>query len=311
MFLTDFYGKVKTMHKAGVRKFWESFEKVFQLFCTENRIFFNNGYSIFPVKNFRDMAKFLAQKKKLLEDIFEKASSETTEKSFSGITKYIERTLLDSYNIQLSHKSFDNYYKAIVEEENGDYNIKTQILDDLSKFLGYNTFNEYCSEWKTIEYSIHHTISKIVINIINKPLLILPDFFQNKKANMGITGIILAGSIIGGLIYGGNDTTPPKTLMYTPCMYWNGDEYKITDCENKDPHITLEQIDSTQIKYFKRITKSDTLTPENALGKIWYSKRWNKVEFFTATNVKGKNPKNGATLRPVTEMIIEKYAHKK
>ncbi|OPB55660.1 hypothetical protein, partial [Elizabethkingia anophelis] len=195
------------------------------------------------------------------------ASSETTEKSFSGITKYIERTLLDSYNIQLSHKSFDNYYKAIVEEENGDYNIKTQILDDLSKFLGYNTFNEYCSEWKTIEYSIHHTISKIVINIINKPLLILPDFFQNKKANMGITGIILAGSIIGGLIYGGNDTTPPKTLMYTPCMYWNGDEYKITDCGNKDPHITLEQIDSTQIKYFKRITKSDTLTPENALGK--------------------------------------------
>ncbi|MEL5904129.1 hypothetical protein AAEZ35_16870 [Elizabethkingia anophelis subsp. anophelis] len=257
------------------------------------------------------MAKFLAQKKKLLEDIFEKASSETTEKSFSGITKYIERILLDSYNIQLSHKSFDNYYKAIVEEENGDYNIKTQILDDLSKFLGYNTFNEYCSEWKTIEYSIHHTISKIVINIINKPLLILPDFFQNKKANMGITGIILAGSIIGGLIYGGKGTIPPKTLMYTPCMYWNGDEYKITDCGNKDPHITLEQIDSTQIKYFKRITKSDTLTPENALGKIWYSKRWNKVDFFTTTNRKGANPKNGATLRPVTEMIIEKYAHKK
>nr|WP_199162272.1 hypothetical protein [Elizabethkingia sp. ASV34] len=263
------------------------------------------------------MAKFLAQKKKLLEDIYDKAYNETTEKSFSGITKYIERTFLDKHHIQLSHRSFENYYKAIVKEENGDYNIKTQILDDLSKFLGYNTFNEYCSEWKTIEYSINHTISKIVINIINKPLLILPDFFH-KKSNMGIIGVILAGSIIGGMFYDGGNEDPKDTEVITPtrilqksCMYWNGDEYKITDCGNKDPHITLEQIDSTQIKYFKRITKPDTLTPENALGKIWYSKRWNKVEFFSTTNRKGTNPKNGATLRPVTEMIIEKYAHSK
>jgi hypothetical protein len=272
------------------------------------------------------MPRFLAQKKKLLEDIYDKAYNETTEKSFSGITKYIERTFLDKHHIQLSHKSFENYYKAIVNEENVEYNIKTNILDDLSKFLDYNTFNEYCSEWKTIEYSIHHTISKIVINIINKPLLILPDFFL-KKSNMGIIGIILLfGTFIGGLGFIQNNNQQIKSgsinsniisfLIGVPiqekkCMYWNDGVYTATACEDKTLYRNIVPIDSLDLKNFKKITKPDTLTPENALGKIWYSKRWNNVEFFTTTNRKGTNPKNGATLRPVTEKIIEKHAHSK
>ncbi|OPC33687.1 hypothetical protein BAX97_04285 [Elizabethkingia meningoseptica] len=255
------------------------------------------------------MLKFLAQKKKLLEDIFEKASNETTEVSFSGITKYLERTLKDDYKIQLSYKAFENYYKAIVKEENGDYNIKPQILDDLSKYLGYNTFKEYCSEWKTIEYSINHTISKIVIHIINKPLLTLPDFFH-KKANLGIMGIILAGSLVGGFFYNKDkQEKPPKiTLKETFCMYWAGDEYKITNCSDKDPHHNLKPFDSIQIKYFKRITQPDTLTPDNAMEKVWYSKLNNQVDFFTSVGT-GTNPGNDAKLKPVTPLIIEKYAH--
>lgn len=272
------------------------------------------------------MAKFLAQKKKLLEDVYEKASSETTEISFSGITKHLERTFKDDYKIQLSYKAFENYYKAIVKEENGDYNIKTNILDDLSKYLGHNTFKEYCSEWKTIEYSINHTISKIVINIVNKPLLDLPDFFQ-KKSNMGIMGIILLlGTFIGGLGFIQNNNQQIKSgsissniisfLIGVPiqekkCMYWNDSVYTATACEDKTLYRNIVPIDSLDLKNFKKITKPDTLTPENALGKIWYSKRWNNVEFFTTTNRKGTNPKNGATLRPVTEKIIEKHAHSK
>ncbi|PUB29567.1 hypothetical protein C8J95_106222 [Elizabethkingia sp. YR214] len=268
------------------------------------------------------MAKFLAQKKKLLEDIYEKASSETTEISFSGITKYLERTFKDDYKIQLSYKAFENYYKAIVKEENGDYNIKTNILDDLSKYLGYNTFKEYCSEWRTIEYSINHTISKIVINIVNKPLLTLPDFFQ-KKSNMGIIGIILLlGTFIGGVGFIRQKSGLLRNESITDsiihliggvepkkeCMYWNDSTYTATVCEDKNPHRLIIPIDSTELNYFKKITRPDTLTIENALDKIWYSKRWNHVDFFTTINRKGTNPKNGATLRPVTETIIEKYA---
>ena len=89
------------------------------------------------------MKKFLTEKKLLLEKIFEKASAETTEKSFSGIAKYIERTLWDDYKVQLSHKTFETYYKTIVEKEE-DYNIKSIILDELSKFLGFEDFKEFC-----------------------------------------------------------------------------------------------------------------------------------------------------------------------
>lgn len=39
------------------------------------------------------MSKFLSQKKKLIEDVFEKASNDATEQSFSGILKSLENTL--------------------------------------------------------------------------------------------------------------------------------------------------------------------------------------------------------------------------
>lgn len=269
------------------------------------------------------MAKFLAQKKKLLEDVYEKASNETTEISFSGITKYLERTLQDDHRIQLSHRSFENYYKAIVKEENGNYNIKPDILNDLSKYLGYDTFREYCSEWKTIEYSIEHTISKIVINIVNKPLLNLPDFFH-KQSHMGIIGILLLiGTFIGGIgfIRSNNKEINSKSVSNDlirfiigvseekRCMYWNDSTYTSVACEDKTLYKNIIPVDSLDLKNFRKITRPDTLTSENAIDKVWYSKRWSKVEFFTTTNRKGTNPKNGATLRPVTEKIIEKYAH--
>lgn len=60
------------------------------------------------------MSKFLLQKRKLIEDVFEKASSETTESSFSGILKSLERTLLDDFKITLSYKTFETYYNSLI-----------------------------------------------------------------------------------------------------------------------------------------------------------------------------------------------------
>jgi len=60
-------------------------------------------------------------------------------------------------------------------------------------------------------------------------------------------------------------------------------------------------------KYFKRITRPDTLTVNNSLGKVWYNKSKNHVEFFTSF---GKHPENEKTLRDVSERILENYAGK-
>ncbi len=141
------------------------------------------------------MSEFLPHKKRLLEEVYEKASQEATEQSFSGILKSLERSLLDDFKITLSYRTFETYYKSIVENEE-DYNIKRSTLNDLSIYLGYENFKSYCLGWKTIEHTIQQAISKIVITIINKPLLVMPDFI--KQNGFGIAGILIIGSVLLG-----------------------------------------------------------------------------------------------------------------
>ena len=90
-------------------------------------------------------------------------------------------------------------------------------------------------------------------------------------------------------------------------MYWDQNEYKLTDCNEENLVLNIVPKDDIQIKYFKRVTRKDTLTVENALGKMWYSKVKGKVEFFT---MDGVDPENKKELKPATEYIIRKYTGK-
>lgn len=240
------------------------------------------------------MSRFLLQKKKLLEEVLEKASSETTEQSLTGILKYLERSLLDDFKIILSYKSLETYYKTIVENGN-DYNIKPVILDDLSKYLGYESFRAYCLDWRTIEYAINQTVSKIVINIVNKPFINLTEFIGNHKSMSG--GIFGAIALIGILFSKG---------VFTPkeCMYWDGNQYQLAHCNDKNPNHYLVPIDTVKLKYFKRSTRPDTITVESSLGKVWYDKSDNDVDFFISHGV---NPENDKTLKEATAHIIDTY----
>ncbi|GEM_PF-269155 len=161
------------------------------------------------------MTKFLQEKKKLLQQVYQKASNNTTETSFTGILKSLELELLEDYKILLSYKSLENYYKSIVEK-NEDYKIKKSTLDDLSKFLGYDDFYSFC-EIKpdsnltldknnlTIQVDDNDSFStkildqgsNINIQITNKPTFVLPDFITkpNKLSVLGI--IVISGFLIG------------------------------------------------------------------------------------------------------------------
>ncbi|MCW3160781.1 hypothetical protein [Chryseobacterium oryctis] len=253
------------------------------------------------------MSKFFDERKKLLEDVFEKASNNTTEKSFSGILKYLEYSLWDDYKISLSYKTFETYYNTLVIQEK-DYNIKPRILDELSVYLGYNNFKEYCAEWKTVEYSISERISKVVIQIINKPILSMPEFIKNN--GLGIMEVFLLVCIVTGSVVFSNN--PKKkygfaNLLPKPeCMYWNGSEYKLVDCDDKNPlYDNKIPVDEVELEFFKRILRKDTLTFENAVGKTWYSKFNGNVEFFTKDGV---DPDTGRELKKSTSLMIEKYA---
>jgi hypothetical protein len=257
------------------------------------------------------MSKFLPQKRRLLEEVFKKASDNTTEKSFSGILKSLERDLLDDFRINLSYRSFETYYKTIVENDK-DYNIKSAILDDLSTYLEYDDFRSFCLDWKTIEYTVSQTLSKIVINITNKPIFNIPDIF--KKNGLGIlemTFVLLM--VTGGVFFSNNKNTglrrlisdPGSLAIEKPFMYWDGDRYMATDSSSLGPQIDVIPMDKFRFRYFKKITRPDTLNTTNSMGKVWYDKSNNNVEFFTSY---GRHPLNDKALKDVSERILNNYA---
>ena len=239
-------------------------------------------------------------------------SDDATEKSFSGILLHLERILKDEYE-GLSYKSFETYYKTIVEKDE-DYNIKRSILDNLSKYVGYDSFKDYCSGWKTIEYVINEAISKIVITIINKPIFTMPEFLT-KQSSLGIAGFVIVALFLTGNVYLSNKKNNQESsssfgfLSSVPekkkeCMYWDKSQYRVAYCDDKDPHKDLKPLDTVVLKYFKMITRKDTLTVDKAFGKVWYSKYNGNVEFFT---MDGTNPENGKDLRFATEYMIDTY----
>jgi len=273
------------------------------------------------------MGENYQRKKILVQKVFEKARKEYGDVSKSALAEYISN-YFDEKDFKRSTRTFTRYYTNLVEKEKNQ-DIDGATLTMLSKYLDYQNFEDFCRNISiekekgdtTVKISINEDeeslsarLSNIFVTITNAPVFNLSEFFQNNKANMGIVGVILAGSLIGGNVYNKDKPDSGITaatgflLKEKKCMYWNDSTYTATVCEDKNPHRLIIPIDSTELNYFKKITRPDTLTIENALDKIWYSKRWNHVDFFTTTNRKGTNPKNGATLRPVTEMIIEKYA---
>ncbi|WP_394665216.1 hypothetical protein [uncultured Chryseobacterium sp.] len=257
------------------------------------------------------MSKFLPQKRRLLEEVFKKASDNTTERSFSGILKSLERDLLDDFRISLSYRTFETYYKAIVDND-GDYNIKPAILDDLSKYLEYDDFRSFCLDWKTIEYTVSQTLSKIVINITNKPIFNLPDVF--KKNGLGIMEMVFVLLLVtGGVVFSNNKTSKSLGFMSgwgspatdKPYMYWDKDRYMATDSSSLHSRVEVVPMRDFAFINMKKIMRPDTLTVDNAMGKVWYDKSNNHVEFFTGL---GKHPENGKALKDVTEYILETYA---
>ncbi|MFC6267431.1 hypothetical protein [Frigoriflavimonas asaccharolytica] len=304
------------------------------------------------------MSKFLLQKRKLIKDVFEKAEKTTTEKSLSGILKDLEFKLQEDFKIQISYKTLENYYKNLVEN-NVDYNIKSYILDDLCKYIGFENFAQYCDQCTDLENktsvkvsidgkkqdSSSSNFSEIIINITNSPIFTLPEFVSKNKNSFGFIGIILLGSfIVNKFDQFANKTThnlpetstknsypivekkeilqntiykiphnsdtelqkPPLIKKKKDCMYWNEEQYISVYCGENIDNFQVEQFNLEKYK-LKKITQQDTLTAENALGKVWYDKTNNVVEFFTNHGI---HPENNKTLKEVTPYILEKYCTK-
>jgi len=89
------------------------------------------------------------------------------------------------------------------------------------------------------------------------------------------------------------------------CMYWAGDHYEPISCNADMPDsVLIVALDSTKLTGFRLITKIDTITMYS-LGRLWYLKRDNKVEFYT---MGGRHPVFvNERLKRATPYIINKY----
>lgn len=95
--------------------------------------------------------------------------------------------------------------------------------------------------------------------------------------------------------------------IFTPadCMCWNGERYVEVDCQDKGQPYQVIGLDKNKLVHFQKITRPDTLNHDD-VGKVWYSKINNEVEFFTYP---GHHPvEYGRSLKAATEHIINRYA---
>ncbi|WP_267403791.1 MULTISPECIES: hypothetical protein [unclassified Chryseobacterium] len=266
----------------------------------------------------------MSKRKLLIREVFKKAKEETEKTTKNALAGYLWTYFDERFPNIISEKTLTRYYDAFVLETKNEIDIDLFILDKLSQYLGYENFTDFSRTFikndeeanKTTvkisvdqdEESLVEKLSNIIINITNEQHFKMPDFM--KKNGMGIVEIAFLLCLASGSVM---FSKKPKGAGFAGildsrphCMYWDKSEYKPVDCEDKNPiYGQIIPFDYETMEYFKRIERKDTLTVENAAGKVWYSKYNGEVEFFTADGI---DPNNGRELRKATPFMIDKYA---
>lgn len=310
--------------------FWTLMDKFWTMLALwESVMWYGRKSPILQSLKMLDMSK----KKLLIREVFDKGRMESGKEAKSAIAFFLSLHLEEVFKFLITDKTLVRYYDAYILKNN-EINIDRQILNKLSQYVGYKDFLDFSRTFvkkeenvnKTTikisvdedEESISENFSKLNINITNEQHFRMPDFM--KQNGLGILEITFLICIVtGNLLFSNNkrisysqvsplgfmsNVTPMVEKRY---MYWNGERYIGTDSNYISPGIDIIAMNAHKVLYFKKIMRKDTLTDLNALGKVWYSKYNNEVDFFTDDGI---NPDNGRELRKATSFIIYKYAGK-
>ncbi|SIN80322.1 hypothetical protein SAMN05444409_0447 [Epilithonimonas zeae] len=263
------------------------------------------------------------KKKTLVKTAFEQAEKELKKENVSKnyLAGYLSTHFEGLFGSAKTDKMFERYYTDLVQKNKNRY-IDEITLDQLSKYLGYKDYEDFCKNFiftkkindsTTLKFSIDDEEQSLKgtnfsFTLFNSPVFNLQEFLT-KQSNLGIIGAILCGGLfVGNKMYKADEKKPEietnrnrlGLLVATKqCMYWNGKEYVPEDCNQTKNNLIA--IDPKKVANFKKITQPDTIS---SIKNIWYSKYQNEVEFFTDNGI---NPENGSDLRPLTPYILEKY----
>lgn len=249
-----------------------------------------------------------------MRDVLTKMENDFPEGSISGRLKQLEVYLLDEFKVQVSYKTLETYKKKLIDE-NTNYNVKTEILNVLSRHLQYKDYTDFClkneqqniinletEEEKESFYHINNG-QNTTINILSKPNIILSQLME-KRNKIGALGILcILGFVMNQLFSKKNEDYSTLGFMQqsTPCMIWDSDHYRTIDCqEDTENAVPYEKV---KFEKFRKINNIDTITTASA-GGLFYSKEGNNLEIFTHD---GKHPQNGKHLKPLSKYMINKY----
>ncbi|MDR6461241.1 hypothetical protein J2786_004395 [Chryseobacterium vietnamense] len=275
----------------------------------------------------------MSKKKLLIHEVFKKAEKDFPNKGTksgwsSELSDYFEKT----WNFIIHERTLTRYYNACIRDNKEPDIIDKEILDKLSQYIGFKNFADFSMKFVRKEDETKSTTVHIDVDNYDGFLsetepkaikIIITQYFNfsefMKKNGFGVVGILLIVSSFLGNKYFPNDRKERSTRaplgffsipsfdMYKKYMYWDGERYIATDSNNIGPEFEVVAWDEYKMNYFKRITRKDTMTIENSIGKTWYSKYNGGVEFFTADGI---DPDSKKELRKSTPFMIEKYAGK-
>lgn len=246
--------------------------------------------------------------KALITQAFDKAKSESRRNSKPGWYQYISDNLK---NTSPSEKTLERYYKKYIEGKSNEIGQpKEDIIDEISIWLGYKGFAEFChtnfpgvkgnySEEENVDGKERRNETN------NKTSLALRNVSGGKNyLKMSFAGLGIAAMAGLGTYWG---MAPEKN---TECMYWGENHYLKIDCsEEIHPETSVVPYDEQLFKYFFQIEPTDTTTFFKAGNPVvWYVKVDGKPEFFSAD---GRHPINGKELKKVTPYIVNKYVLKR
>jgi hypothetical protein len=198
--------------------------------------------------------------------------------------------ILVRYNKRPIHRFLKLTDNTIVLEEKTSYSI-------VDKNVNFNF--EEDKENRTAVVIPNNPIKKTFL-----PRLSLQQFQQQTISVLQFFKALVLLMVVLASFYG------IKELFFSTkdCMQWSNDHYELVDCSssvqgissrNEIIPIKKEELDLKKIKVTQQ-------TPffQNNKAIVWYCKKNDKIEYFSAS---GFHPENGKPLKPISQYIIDKY----
>jgi len=211
----------------------------------------------------------------LLTAAFAKAEKHTENNSDNGRAEYLSNYLEENYKCLITARSLVRFLKKKSTP-------KKEVLDGLSKFLGYETYEDFVQKAD-----------------IDQPHLLKKAAYRKKNKRNKTKPVLLWTLMIGMTVALGWNFLKSSEKK---CMVWVENHYEKTECSGVALEISYNETISNKMKQLKAC---DTTTFfKNKLPVVWYDKSNSALSYFS---YHGIHPVNGKTLKPITETIIEAH----